>query len=92
VLLISSSIISSITLVFLIPLSIVMASSSCINPQSKANYQTIVFAIGISLVNIFIVRVPKRMVLKKKRIAKDYFEFLLYLLFHDYSGLVYNYN
>jgi hypothetical protein len=27
-----------------------------------------------------------------KRIAKDYFGFLLHLLFHDYSGLVYDYN
>jgi hypothetical protein len=28
----------------------------------------------------------------KKRIAKDYFEFLLHLLFHDYKGLLYDYN
>jgi hypothetical protein len=27
-----------------------------------------------------------------KKIAKDYFGFLLHLLFHDYSGLVYGYN
>jgi len=27
-----------------------------------------------------------------KKIAKDYFGFLLYLLFHGYSGLVYDYN
>jgi hypothetical protein len=27
-----------------------------------------------------------------KMIAKDYFEFLLHLLFHDYNGLVYDYN
>jgi hypothetical protein len=30
--------------------------------------------------------------LTKKRIAKDYFGFLVYLIFHDYSGLVYVYN
>jgi hypothetical protein len=29
---------------------------------------------------------------KKKRIAKDYSGFLLRLLFHDYSGLAYDYN
>ncbi len=28
----------------------------------------------------------------EKKIAKDYFEFLLQLLFHDYSGLVCDYN
>jgi hypothetical protein len=28
----------------------------------------------------------------KKTFAKDYFEFLLYLLFYNYSGLVYDYN
>jgi len=28
----------------------------------------------------------------EKRIAKDYFEFLLHLLFHNYSVLVYDYN
>ncbi len=28
----------------------------------------------------------------KKRTTKDYFGFLLHFLFHDYSGLVYNYN
>jgi hypothetical protein len=28
----------------------------------------------------------------KKRIAKDYFGFLLHLLFHDYIGLIYDYN
>jgi hypothetical protein len=60
VLLVSSSIVSSITRVFLIPLSIVMASSSCVNPQSKANYQTIVFANGISPMSMFTIRVPKR--------------------------------
>jgi len=27
-----------------------------------------------------------------KMIAKDYFGFLLHLLFHDYNGLVYDYN
>jgi hypothetical protein len=27
-----------------------------------------------------------------KRTTKDYFGFLLHLLFHDYSGLVYDYN
>ncbi len=27
-----------------------------------------------------------------KGIVKDYFGFLLHLLFHDYSGLVYDYN
>jgi hypothetical protein len=30
--------------------------------------------------------------LMKKMIAKDYFGFLLHLLFHDYNGLVYDYN
>jgi len=29
--------------------------------------------------------------LLKKKTAKDYFGFLLHLLFHDYSGLIYNY-
>jgi hypothetical protein len=29
---------------------------------------------------------------KEKRITKDYFGFLLHLLFHDYRGLVYDYN
>jgi hypothetical protein len=28
----------------------------------------------------------------EKKTTKDYFEFLLHLLFHDYSGLVYDYN
>jgi len=28
----------------------------------------------------------------EKRTTKDYFGFLLYLIFHDYSGLVYDYN
>jgi hypothetical protein len=28
----------------------------------------------------------------EKTTTKDYFEFLLHLLFHDYSGLVYDYN
>jgi hypothetical protein len=28
----------------------------------------------------------------QKRIAKNYFEILLYLLFHDYNGLVYDCN
>jgi hypothetical protein len=28
----------------------------------------------------------------KKMIAKDYFGFLLHFLFHDYEGLVYDYN
>ncbi len=27
-----------------------------------------------------------------KRIGKDYFGFLLHLIFHDYSGLVHDYN
>jgi hypothetical protein len=27
-----------------------------------------------------------------ERIAKEYFGFLLHLLFHDYRGLVYDYN
>jgi hypothetical protein len=27
----------------------------------------------------------------KERITKNYFKFLLYLLFHDYNGLVYAY-
>ncbi len=30
--------------------------------------------------------------LTKKKIAKDYFEFLLYLLFHDYNEVVYDYD
>jgi hypothetical protein len=30
--------------------------------------------------------------LMKKKITKDYFGFLLHLLFHDYNGLVYDYN
>jgi hypothetical protein len=28
----------------------------------------------------------------EKKTTKDYFGFLLHLLFHDYSGLVYDYN
>jgi hypothetical protein len=40
---------------------------------------------------IFIIRVSKKW-FNKKKIAKDYFGFLLYLLFHDYNGLVYDYN
>jgi hypothetical protein len=28
----------------------------------------------------------------RKRTTKDYFRFLLYLIFHDYDGLVYDYN
>jgi hypothetical protein len=28
----------------------------------------------------------------EKKIIKDYFGFLLHLLFHDYSGLVYDYS
>jgi hypothetical protein len=28
----------------------------------------------------------------EKRITKDYFGFLLHLLFYDYNGLVYDYN
>ncbi len=28
----------------------------------------------------------------EKKIIHDYFQFLLYLLFHDYSELVYDYN
>ncbi len=28
----------------------------------------------------------------RKRITKDYFGFLLHLLFHDYNELVYDYN
>jgi hypothetical protein len=30
--------------------------------------------------------------LTKKKTTKDYFGFLLHLLFHDYNGLVYDYN
>jgi hypothetical protein len=30
--------------------------------------------------------------LMEKMTTKDYFGFLLYLLFHDYSGLVHDYN
>jgi hypothetical protein len=40
---------------------------------------------------IFTIWVPKKW-FNKKKIAKDYFEFLLQLLFHDYSGLVCDYN
>ncbi len=29
---------------------------------------------------------------KQKKIVKDYFRFLLHSLFHDYNGLVYDYN
>jgi hypothetical protein len=36
-------------------------------------------------------RYTKRQSNEKKNV-KNYFEFLLYLLFHDYNGLVYHYN
>jgi hypothetical protein len=36
--------------------------------------------------------IQKDYLTKKLKIVKDYFEFSLYLLFHDYRGLIYDYN
>ncbi len=41
--------------------------------------------------HILTIKVLKRMA-KQKKIVKDYFRFLLHSLFHDYNGLVYDYN
>ncbi len=40
---------------------------------------------------ILTIQVPQKW-FNKTKIAKDYFEFSLYLLFHDYNELVYDYN
>jgi hypothetical protein len=40
---------------------------------------------------IFTIKVPKSTVYRK-RTTKDHFGFLLHLLLHGYSGLMYDYN
>jgi hypothetical protein len=42
--------------------------------------------------SIFIIKVATKGRSNQKGIAKDYFGFLLQLLFHDYSGLINYYN
>jgi hypothetical protein len=42
------------------------------------------------LINLFSFHPYQKGQSNEKKIAKDYFGFLLHLLFHDYSGLVYD--
>jgi hypothetical protein len=75
-------------------------------PKSKKTWRTLIltlttcceFIITLGLqqpttpLGIFIIMAPKKGWSNEKKIAKDYFGFLLHSLFYDYSGLVYDYN
>ncbi len=60
--------------------------------QSSCHETRFIVQIDWSMGHIHNQGIQKDYLTKKLRTGKDYFEFLLYLLFHDYRGLIYDYN